>query len=183
MLTMCERYATVPRGRKIVSERLLCTLVLMACALSIVSSVATMSLVAFKDASPAGGEHLEYASTYIGLDSVYRNPAAIPPHPLRGFPIVVGIVNRLQPTTSYPDTPSWESTFGTVYTADRAIRMSSAVRISSPRSLAMRSRKLCTGDHHSSILGWRLRHGALLPGVHSPCFCSGGDCLHRGVAR
>ncbi|KAL1940040.1 hypothetical protein VTO73DRAFT_9375 [Trametes versicolor] len=119
-------YDVVPRGRKIVSERLLCTLVLMACALSIISSVATMSLVAFKDVPPAGGEHLQYASTYIGLDSVFRNPAAIPPRPLRGFPVVVGIVNRLQPTTSYPDTPSWESTFGTVYTADRAIRMSSA---------------------------------------------------------
>lgn len=183
MLTICERYAIVTRGKKIVFERLLCTLVLVACALSIVSSVATMSLVAFKDASPAGGEHLEYASTYIGLDSVFRNPATIPPRPLRSFPVVVGIVNRLQPTTSYPDTPSWVSTFGTVYTADRGIRMSPAVCTNFPPLLETRSRNLCTGDYGGSVLGWRLRHGALLPGVHSPCFCGGRDCLHPCVAR
>lgn len=114
------------------SERRLCALVLVACTLSIVSSIAMMSLVALKGASPADVERLEYASTYIGLDSVFRNPAAIPPSPLRGFPVVVGIVNQLRPTTSYPDTPSWESTFGTVYTADRGVRMSPTVRTDSP---------------------------------------------------
>ncbi|OJT15474.1 hypothetical protein TRAPUB_7345 [Trametes pubescens] len=116
----------VVRGKKIVFERLLCALVLLACILSILSSVATMSLAAFKfkGASLAGDKNLEYASTYIGLDSVFRNPAAIPPPPLRNFPVVVGIVDQLHPTSSYPDTPSWESSFGTVYTADREIRMS-----------------------------------------------------------
>lgn len=110
----------------------MCTLVLVACALSIVSSVAVMSLVAFKDASTAGREHLEYASTYIGMNSVLRNPAATPPPPLRNFPVVVGIVDRLRPTASYPDTPSWKSTFGTVYTADRGVRMSPSVRTTFP---------------------------------------------------
>ncbi|KAI0371482.1 hypothetical protein BV20DRAFT_1035150 [Pilatotrama ljubarskyi] len=69
---------------------------------------------------------LEYASTYIGFDSVYRNPAASPPPPINNFPVAVGIANRSQPSVVYLDTPHWASTFGTIYTGERRVKISPA---------------------------------------------------------
>ncbi|KAI9060944.1 hypothetical protein FKP32DRAFT_1576989 [Trametes sanguinea] len=103
---------------------------LVACSLTIICSLSNLLFVVFNVLSQRGASFtspadLKYASTYIGLDSAYRNPAAAPPPAVRSFPFTVGLVNRSQPTAIYLDTHRWESTFGTVYPEDRHIRLSS----------------------------------------------------------
>ncbi|KAI0658605.1 hypothetical protein C8Q70DRAFT_178388 [Cubamyces menziesii] len=101
----------------------------VACIVAIISSLSSLSLVlstvftqhvgAIVDrTSPA---ELQYASTYMGFERVYRNPKATPPPPIRNFPFAIGVVNKSEPTSVYPDNPRWRSTFGTVYHETRRI--------------------------------------------------------------
>ncbi|KAI0355425.1 hypothetical protein OH77DRAFT_325185 [Trametes cingulata] len=106
-----------------------CSLLLWACLLSVLCSLINTSFTVFRALAHrqvvrSQHEPLEYASTYIGLDSAYRDPAASPLPPIHNFPVAIGVVNRSEPSAVYLDAPRYFSTFGTIYTGERRVKIS-----------------------------------------------------------
>ncbi|KAI0371476.1 hypothetical protein BV20DRAFT_1051503 [Pilatotrama ljubarskyi] len=96
LATVKEAYTSGTTGPP---ENRLRRFLLWACLLSVLCSVINGSVtvftaVALRSVAPSQLTTLEYASTYMGFDSIYRNPAASPPPPVDNFPVAVGIFNR-----------------------------------------------------------------------------------------
>ncbi|TBU28739.1 hypothetical protein BD311DRAFT_757891 [Dichomitus squalens] len=99
------------------------------CALSLLFSGFNLLILGFKITMPnvQSSSHLEYASSYIGLDTLYKNRTPSQFAPITSFPILIAQVNQSDPRAVYLDTHRWSSTFGTVYPEDRRVLLTPTV--------------------------------------------------------
>ncbi|KAJ7191610.1 hypothetical protein GGX14DRAFT_380957 [Mycena pura] len=102
------------------------TLVLLACTLSLVSLVLTIS--GHYNASVAEATHtkLAYPNPYIGLEKAVLLDSPTPA-PIINFPHLLAQVNSSNPTTVYLQQPHWPTYFGTLYPNDRRFLVTNEV--------------------------------------------------------
>jgi hypothetical protein len=102
-------------------------IVIIACALSILSTAVNVAANVFRKSSNfSSTASLEYPNQYVGLETARLHDISILP-PIVNFPLLLAQINASDPSTVFADLHRWPSGFGMVYPEDRRFLVSDKV--------------------------------------------------------
>ncbi|TFK35072.1 hypothetical protein BDQ12DRAFT_635563 [Crucibulum laeve] len=119
-------------GAEISKDRRLTLVTISAAILALTCTLVNVSFL-FHWNSPStfsfisGIKELEYADTYVGLDTAIYETPLIPPKPISNFPLVIAQVNRSDPRTVYLDNHRYMSALGMIYPEDKKVLITNEV--------------------------------------------------------